>query len=532
MDYNAGTQTTTVANHIKYDAFGNIKSEKDEFGNAPTVEHIFGFTARERDKESDLYYYRNRYYDPTTGRFITADPVRDDFENTYRYVNNDPVNRTDPSGLDEIIASGTDGQAPKDIGTIQFQDYSWLRKGTVANAGVRAGHIVMYKGKPYFYSDLVSLAKQNGISNNYYSGGEKLFQQKLDQKITEFQRRYNFYEKTNTAFFKLKELHIEAVERKNNNLLSKRERYKHESTRKLIKNMIDVMKHTIYKKQFSKGATGTYQLLQVWENWKNERKHLKNIVKFIKSATRLMADVDDWHLQYVPGNSELLKGQYKNPKLFGGVLRESDMVMIAMETKRQNDIRAGKVRIIGISRKEWNAKLGNDFRFSQFKLNPSVSKIYGMKALRALNAFNTVLSGLDSGIKLEKGIRQMSGDDIGDQVEGMGNFLSSSGFWFTMLVQGGSVVSAYTEYYLKPILDAMGQVFKNIQEHEMNQVFKTFDDEDLRLDNFKKKMYQNFFALRRFEGPLTLQWFNKHHKELKGTDEILFDIRRLLLHIK
>ena len=91
--------TAVVKNHIKYNAFGNIKSEKDEFGNAPTVDHIFGFTARERDKESDLYYYRNRYYDPTTGRFLTADPIRDDFENTYRYVNNDPVNRIDPSGL-------------------------------------------------------------------------------------------------------------------------------------------------------------------------------------------------------------------------------------------------------------------------------------------------------------------------------------------------------------------------------------------------------------------------------------------------
>ena len=92
--------TAVIKNHIKYNAFGEIVSESD-----PTVEHIFGFTGRERDKESDLYYYRNRYYDPTTGRFITADPVRDDFENTYRYVNNDPVNRTDPSGLMAIVPS-------------------------------------------------------------------------------------------------------------------------------------------------------------------------------------------------------------------------------------------------------------------------------------------------------------------------------------------------------------------------------------------------------------------------------------------
>ena len=86
---------TVVQNHIKYDAFGNIKSESNA-----NIEHIFGFTARERDNESDLNYYRNRYYSPSTGRFLTADPIRDDFENTYRYAANNPVSNVDPSGLE------------------------------------------------------------------------------------------------------------------------------------------------------------------------------------------------------------------------------------------------------------------------------------------------------------------------------------------------------------------------------------------------------------------------------------------------
>jgi len=48
-----------------------------------------------------LYYYRARYYDPTVGRFISQDPIEflsRDF-NWYRYVSNNPVNWTDPSGL-------------------------------------------------------------------------------------------------------------------------------------------------------------------------------------------------------------------------------------------------------------------------------------------------------------------------------------------------------------------------------------------------------------------------------------------------
>ncbi len=57
-------------------------------------------STRQFDRE-DLYYYRARYYDPTQGRFISRDPIgfaAGDW-NLYRYVENDPVNWSDPSGL-------------------------------------------------------------------------------------------------------------------------------------------------------------------------------------------------------------------------------------------------------------------------------------------------------------------------------------------------------------------------------------------------------------------------------------------------
>ena len=50
--------------------------------------------------ETDLYYYRARYYDPTAGRFLGGDPIQ--FEggiNFYAYVGNDPADATDPLGL-------------------------------------------------------------------------------------------------------------------------------------------------------------------------------------------------------------------------------------------------------------------------------------------------------------------------------------------------------------------------------------------------------------------------------------------------
>ncbi|WP_153138727.1 RHS repeat-associated core domain-containing protein [Paraburkholderia agricolaris] len=48
-----------------------------------------------------MYYDRNRYYSPATARFISEDPVgwASGQTNAYAYVNGNPVQFTDPSGL-------------------------------------------------------------------------------------------------------------------------------------------------------------------------------------------------------------------------------------------------------------------------------------------------------------------------------------------------------------------------------------------------------------------------------------------------
>ncbi|WP_158265624.1 RHS repeat-associated core domain-containing protein [Blastopirellula marina] len=98
VDYNAGTDTTTVQNHLTYDAFGNITAETNA-----AVDFLFAFTGRERDEESDLQYNRARYFDAPIGKWISEDPLgfKALDENLSRYVSNSPINSIDPSGLYE-----------------------------------------------------------------------------------------------------------------------------------------------------------------------------------------------------------------------------------------------------------------------------------------------------------------------------------------------------------------------------------------------------------------------------------------------
>lgn len=51
---------------------------------------------------TSLYHYKARAYSPALGRFLQTDPAGyDDGLNWYAYVGNDPLNRSDPTGLEQ-----------------------------------------------------------------------------------------------------------------------------------------------------------------------------------------------------------------------------------------------------------------------------------------------------------------------------------------------------------------------------------------------------------------------------------------------
>jgi hypothetical protein len=87
------------------------------------------------DGETGLYFYRARYYDHTSGRFLQTDPIGISGEdNRYTYLGNSPTNYIDPLGLDFVDVTANYAAGFGDA--ISFGITSYVRDMTGANRGV------------------------------------------------------------------------------------------------------------------------------------------------------------------------------------------------------------------------------------------------------------------------------------------------------------------------------------------------------------------------------------------------------------
>jgi RHS repeat-associated protein len=89
LSNSAGTVTATTT----YDPYGRTISATG------VATSPLGYDGQYTDSESGLVYLRARYYEPSTGQFLTVDPLNALTRQPYAYGASDPLNRWDPTGL-------------------------------------------------------------------------------------------------------------------------------------------------------------------------------------------------------------------------------------------------------------------------------------------------------------------------------------------------------------------------------------------------------------------------------------------------
>jgi RHS repeat-associated protein len=144
--------TGALAQTYTYDSFGNTTNSSGSLTN------FFRYTGRDFDTETMLYFMRARYFDPASGRFLNEDPVGFiggfDF---YVYVNNDPNDSTDPSGLapngtcgppcSNVPQHPSSGSVYQNMWQSQENGYHWWYVMVSTNRG--PWDYKWYQGKPH-----------------------------------------------------------------------------------------------------------------------------------------------------------------------------------------------------------------------------------------------------------------------------------------------------------------------------------------------------------------------------------------------
>ena len=110
--------------------FGESMAEQSSTG---YFQSPYKFNGKELDKETGLYYYGARYYDPRTSLWLSVDPLAEKYphQSNYAYCSNNPIMIIDPNGMDEweVNIKGYTSKVPKTESKTDIL-YSLNEKGT------------------------------------------------------------------------------------------------------------------------------------------------------------------------------------------------------------------------------------------------------------------------------------------------------------------------------------------------------------------------------------------------------------------
>ena len=143
----------SLSGSVDYDAWGNPETAGGLGSYTP-----FGFAGAYTDL-SGVVYLIGRYYDPATGQFLSVDPLVAQTQQAYVYVEDDPVNAIDPTGL--LCSVGKSANSIVNTYLRKNGRTIWLRCGQKGSSGWGYRHIV--EGK-HFGGNV------NGFVRQYFIG--------------------------------------------------------------------------------------------------------------------------------------------------------------------------------------------------------------------------------------------------------------------------------------------------------------------------------------------------------------------------
>ncbi len=122
----------TVVGTYQFDAYGNTT-------HTGSVTTPMQYAGQYLDVESGLYWMRARYYDPTTGQFVSRDPLVDITSYAYGYTGGDPVDNKDDSGMFCVLGSLADGSCKGSAGNFVTNHPQAAKNIVDTSAGVLQG---------------------------------------------------------------------------------------------------------------------------------------------------------------------------------------------------------------------------------------------------------------------------------------------------------------------------------------------------------------------------------------------------------
>jgi RHS repeat-associated protein len=135
------THLTNAAGNVieeyRYDAFGGPVT----IYSAGTYNNRFKFTGREYTGTFGFYEYRARAYHPGLGRFMSEDPKLFDAGdyNLFRYCHNDPIDFTDPMGLDDTAPTYSPRQTSQQLAADRAYNFIMGLMQRQFNSAISAG---------------------------------------------------------------------------------------------------------------------------------------------------------------------------------------------------------------------------------------------------------------------------------------------------------------------------------------------------------------------------------------------------------